>query len=371
MICAAGARTASACPFCTALAPSLAQQRDAADIVALAEVATPGGANDSLARLRLHQVLRGADRLEKRDRLDVALDTAAGSGSLVLLFGAAGDGQASGAITWHAVPVNETSYAYFVRSPSLKTPTHERLGYFARYLEHADPLLAQDAYLEFGHAPFDQVARMAQLLPNDKLRAWLVDSRVPQARKGFYGLAIALAAPKDKRDDTARFLRDLVMEPADDFRAGYDGVLGGYLLLAGEPGLELIESRYFANPRAKDGDVRHALTAVRFYHEFGTAIPATRLASAVARLMARDEFAEAAITDLGRWQAWGYLAQVAGVYSREGTNARTRRAVVGYLLACPGEAAKAALADLRAGDPQGVAQAEQILAKTSSVPACE
>jgi hypothetical protein len=194
---------------------------------------------------------------------------------------------------------------------------------------------------------------------------------VPQSRKGFYGLAIALSASESQRDSTARFLRGLIMAPADDFRGGFDGVLGGYLLLDGQRGLDLIESRYLADPAAADGDVRHALTALRFYHEFGRAIPAERLAGAAARLLSRDEFAEAAITDLARWQAWDLLEQVVAVYGREASGARARRAVVGYLLACPGEQGKTALALLRSRDPQGVAAAEQVLSKTSGVPSGE
>ena len=83
-------------------------------------------------------------------------------------------------------------------------PAHERLRYFAEFLEHADPLVAEDAYLEFGHAPFDEVARMADLLPAAKLRAWLVDPGVPQTRKGFYGLAIGLSVSPDRRGADGR-----------------------------------------------------------------------------------------------------------------------------------------------------------------------
>jgi len=45
------------------------------------------------------------------------------------------------------------------------------------------------------------------------------------------------------------------------------GIFGGYLIAVGEPALELIEDRYLANPTAANGDVRHAMTALRFYHE--------------------------------------------------------------------------------------------------------
>lgn len=358
-----------ACPFCTALGPSLAQRREQAAVVALAEVISPAGGNDKQSLVRLHRVSKGRDRIGDVESLSVPLDVSVKSGTLVILFGD-GDPRDS-ELAWHAVPVNETSYAYFARSPSLKTPEHQRLEYFARYLEHRDPLIAEDAYLEFGHAPFDEIAQVADLLPGAKLRAWLVDPGVPQSRKGFYGLAIALAAPAERRAATAAFLRKLLVAPEDDFRAGFDGVLGGYLLLAGKPGLELIESRYLANPDAADGDVRHALTAIRFYCQYGHEITATQLGQALSGLLERSEFAESAITDLARMKAWDTLDRVVKVYGQSSSDERIRRAVVGYLLACPEAKAPMALDQLRRRDPQGVAAAERVLSATSGLPSSE
>jgi hypothetical protein len=355
-----------ACPFCTALRPSLAQLRQSAAVVALAEVIAPPSAAEAKTRLRLHETLQGQDRIPSGDELALTLDVSAKPGQLLLLFGTSPE--ESNELAWHAVAVDETSYAYFRRAPSLATAAHERLRYFGRFLEHADPVIAEDAYLEFGHAPFDEVARAADILSTEKLRAWLVDPRVPQARKGFYGLAIALAAPPAERTAIADFLRSLVVAPDDDFRAGFDGMLGGYLLLAGNGGLELIESRFLANPKAADGDVRHAMTALRFTFEYGHDIPPARLSQALAALLAREEFAAAAITDLARWKAWDHLDQVVEVYRRSGAGEGARRAAIGFLLACPDAPARAALAALRAGDPVGVAAAERALAQTSSLP---
>jgi hypothetical protein len=366
----AAARPLAACPFCTELKPSLCQWRDSAAVAALAEVLADSP--EKRTRLRLHRVLKGAERLGTQDSLEIALDVAARPGALLLIFGSGAADVPPAKLNWHAVAVDETSYGYFGRAPSLKTPIVERLRYFAPFLEHADPLIAQDAYLEFGHARFDEVARVADRLPMARMRLWLADPRVPQDRKGFYGLAVGLGVTPDERSAGADFLRRLIVAPDDDFRAGFDGILGGYLLLSGVPGLEMIESRYLANARAADGDVRHALTALRFYHEYGREIPVERLRGALGHLLNRPEFAEAAITDLARWNDWGSLERVAGLYAKSGYDQpATRRAVVGYLLACPAAKAAQELARLRERDPAGVAAAEQVLSRTTSVPGAE
>jgi hypothetical protein len=314
-------------------------------------------------------VIVGADRLKAQDFLEITLENAAGPGNLLLVFGNGAATASASDLAWNVVAVNEASYAYFARAPSLKTPAAERLRYFAPFLEHREPLVAEDAYLEFGHAPFDQVAGVADSLSMARLRDWLRDPHVKPERKGFYGLALGLGTSGNERTVNAEFLRQLIQAPEDDFRAGFDGMLGGYLLLAGGKGLELVDARYLANPRAADGDVRHAMTALRFYHEYGHEIPLDRLQQAMRHLLVRSEFAAAAITDLARWKDWGALAQIVDLYPRAGHGQPAiRRAIVGYLLTCPETAAVKALARLRQLDPEGIAAAEQTLSRASGVP---
>ena len=175
-----------------------------------------------------------------------------------------------------------------------------------------------------------------------------------------------MAKDKADRDANQKILRARIVARENDFRAGFDGILAGYLLLVGRPGLELIDSRYLADAKAADGDVRNALKALRFYHDYGHDIPADRIATAEARVLGRPEFAAEAITDLARWQDWRIVARVASLYERkEFSDPFVRRAIVGYLKACPEPAAAAALDDLRQRDPAGVADAEKMLSALS------
>ena len=241
----------------------------------------------------------------------------------------------------------------------------QRLAYFAKYLEHADPLVAEDVFLEFGHVPYDVVAQAAAVLPAEKLRRWIVDTKVPGERKGFYGLALGLTAQGDQRAANLALLKRLVEAPTPvggDFRAGFDGILGGYLVAKGAEAIEAITKRILANPQAAVGDARHAQRALRFYFEFGPAADRPAIAAATEHLLDRPAEAAEAITDLARWRQWSALARVAELYEgRENSDVATRRAVVGYLLACPMPQASEALRRLRQRDPEGVAAAEKAL----------
>ena len=366
VIAAAWPSPAAACPFCKAIQPTLCQLREQAAIAALAELRSQAGSKPS--SLQLHRVLRGAERLGAVETLEVALDVVARPGALLLIFGTGPPEAPPNALAWHAVVVTETSYAYFARAPSLKVAAAERLAYFTPFLEHADPVIAEDAYFEFGHATFDEVERAAGSLPLARMRKWLTDARVTPQRKGFYAVALGLARDARDRRENAQLLRGLILEPDDDFRAGFDGILGGYLLLTGGEGLELIETRYLADPRSADGDVRHALAALRFAHEYVREIPVERLHAAVRRLLDRPPFTAAAITDLARLRDWSARERISRLYTqREYSDPAIRRAIVGYLLASPEPAAREALSRLRAMDPAGVAAAEQFLSRTSDV----
>ena len=214
--------------------------------------------------------------------------------------------------------------------------------------------------MEFGHASYDQTAEAAGHLSMSNLRRWLADPRVPPERKGFYSLALGFAKTAADRAENRKLLRKRIMTPANDFRAGFDGVLAGYLLLDGRDGLKLIEDRYLIDPKAADGDVRGALKALRFYHDFGHEIPVQRIAAAVAHVLERPEFAAEALTDLARWKDWGIIKQVAALYQRKGYNDPfIRRAIVGYLKTCPEPQSAAALEQLRRIDPKGIAEAEK------------
>ncbi len=360
-----GACTARACPFCTALEPTWSQRRAAAAVTLLAEVESI--AAGSPATLNVHQVLAGETSGVPRPSFSAPLDLAARPGQLLVLFG--NDSPDDAQREWHAVAVDETAAAYLARAPRTERSGADRLAYFAHFLEHRNPSIAEDAYLEFGHAPLDVVAEAAAHFSMAQVRAWLIDPAVPGHRKGFYGLVLGLAHEPREQQANAELLRKLILAPDDDFRAGFDGILGGYLLLGDRAALELIESRYLANATAAVGDVRHAQTALRFYHEYGRTISKERICEATRHLLARPEFAAAAIIDLARWHDWQPLGQIAALYTRDNfADAAIRPAVIGYLLACPESSARRALGELRSLDPAGVAEAEQLLSRTGAAP---
>ena len=105
------AQLATACPFCTAVKPTLAQSRDAADVVAIAEVLK--ASEDSTAELKFHQILKGKPLLSGESIATVRLNFKPAAGSLSICFAVRSDDET---LSWTAASANETNLAYFARS---------------------------------------------------------------------------------------------------------------------------------------------------------------------------------------------------------------------------------------------------------------
>jgi hypothetical protein len=354
---AASATSLGACPFCSGVEPTLSQRRESADRVVLGE--TIAGVQKDRRSFRVHRVFKGpntADQIE-------AAAPGAKPGTLAILFGteSTAKNQTQGC-EWSAVPANEAQLGYFAAAPDLRQLAPKRLAYFARYLGHPDAGIARDAYLEFAHAPFEDVLTVADQLDFAAFRRDLMNLSVPEERKGFLGVSLGMAATEKDRTENSRLLQRLIVEDGAEFRAGFDGILAGYLLLTGDRGLRLIDAQFLDKKDARHGDLRHAASALRFYWEYGPKELRGRIASATARLIRRPALAAAAITDLARWQSWGELNRIAALYEQEPyADGPTRRAIVGYLKSCPQRKAADELERLRNVDPTGVARAEKLL----------
>lgn len=351
--------TAFGCPFCGVVEPSLAARRDAADVVAAGEsagLATTDAAGRTRQPFTPHAVIRGTPPTGGPVQARVP---AAVEGSAVL-FGR----RADSGLEWEASVADETVIAHVAEAPPVTEPAADRLRWFLPRLDHPSATIADDAFAEFGTAPFEAVRDVADAFDADALIAHLANPAGDQRRRGFYGLALGLAAVAS--DDPARrerchaALRAAVKEPADDRRAGFDGILGGVLVAEGPAGLVWLRDRGLFTADTRPGDARHALAAARFaWESLGDSLPRDDVAAAVARLLDNPAVAAECIVDLSRYRRWDDLSRVAALWhSRGRDDPLIRRAVAGYLVACPLPAARDRRTRLAADDPAGWQAAE-------------
>lgn len=356
-----GGATAFGCPFCGVVGESLASRRDRAACVSVAEVDGAAGADANgllVQRFVMRQSLRG-DRPADGETQAVVARVAEAVDDTAVLFGDRRD--ADGGMSWSAVAANEGVIGYVAGAPPGKQPAAERLAWFARWLEHPDPAIAADAFLEFGLAPYEAVRDAAAAFDAEKLRAWVRDGAADQRRRGFYGLALGLVAATRpvERAESIRVLHEAIETPADDFRAGFDGLLGGVLVAEGEAGLTYLAGLGLLGPEARPVDQRHMLSALRFaWESLAETIPREAVAEATRRLVAAPVVAADAVIDLARYRHWAAVDDVAALWNRVGKDdPLVRRAVAGYLTACPLPKARRWLDTLAATDRERLREA--------------
>ena len=362
------ASLATACPFCGTVGQSLAQRRDAAAVVAVAEAEGAATADPSsvlMQRFRIDQVLRDTAHAAAVGTTVPARVAGSIAGTAVL-FGSAGAAAPEAAAndrSWSAVAADESLLGYVAAAPATDLPAAERLRWFAARLEHPDPAIAADAFTEFGLAPFTAVRAAASAIDPARLQAWVSEPGIDARRRGLYGLLLGVVAAATKDPAVARTcidtLQRAVEAPADDFRAGFDGVLAGVLVAEGQDGLDSFDRCGLFGRQARALDQRHLLAAVRFAEESLTeTIPRGRIVAATAALLASPAVAADATVDLARYRAWDMVADISRLWDTLGADdPLIRRAVAGYLAACPLPAAKQALDRIRSSDPQRLQQA--------------
>ena len=374
---------ALACPFCSAPSLTLSQQVAESDAVVLVKwvggtkpVRSESGevSTDRQPASTVFEVVQivkaPGGTLKEAEKITLPLYTAANQGDLFVLMGTRGTG-----IEWTTpLEVTKDGFKYIAAAPAPDLPAEKRLSYFLNYLEHPDQLVANDAYGEFANAPYEDIVKLKDEMPREKIREWVVSPDTNVARLGLYGLFIGLCGTQED----AKLIEKKIAEPTQDFRLGIDGIMSGYLVLMGEKGLELIE-RTKLNP-GKDEKVPFsetyaAMQALRFMWTYGEGkIEKERLRESMRLLLDRPELADLVIADLARWQDWSVQDRLMEIYGKEGYDIPSiKRAIVRYFLVASKDdqkdqegndqaqvaSAKKHLDTLRERDPNTVKEAER------------
>lgn len=365
---------APACPFCAAPSLTLTEQLAAAQSAVLVQWAGGKEANrdEGFAGVTDYEILKvvtdESKKLAVGGKIQLDRFRVANKGDLFLLLGTVIEDR----IEWSSpLEVTETSFNYIVQAPSKETPTSQRLTYFMKFLEYPDPLIATDAYGEFANAPYEDIVPLADKLPRESLRKWLSDDQVTPTRIGLYGLLLGLCG----KPEDAEFLKAKILQETDDFRLGIDGVMGGYLLLTGAEGLEVIGQSKLANRKVPFSETFAAMQSLRFMWTYGhNRIPADDLRNAMRLLLGRPNLADLVIVDLARWQDWSVMDRLMALYNEKEYDVPSiKRAVVRFMLIAEKDAPKTEssevpphvlaarenLALLRKVDPETVKAAER------------
>ena len=200
---AAGLTTANAvdsraCPFCTVESQTLSEELNSVDAAVLAklvkeaapvELGTDGtsgkgaaGAATGDATFKIVEVLRGKELLGDTKQIEVTYFGAPDHDQVFLITGIGTD-----PIGWTTpLPLSAAAVEYVHRLDGVAAGGADRLVFFQDYLQHDDPLLAQDAYDEFARAPYPVLHDLVDRMNHDQLVAWISDPAVSPSGKRLY-----------------------------------------------------------------------------------------------------------------------------------------------------------------------------------------
>ena len=408
-----------ACPFCLSPPMTLVEEINTSDMVVIVElvkfdVMRLGKTVIPLSTVRIHEFLQGRELAAKLGRFQtgqafvVRQEIAGTPGDLFLLFGslpdnglskqstfASNDGvqttESEGSrvvtadlkssefstkaiqrssmmipewISWtSSTPVTTEAIRYIKDAPSASLPQAQRLPYYIGFLENPDPLLSIDAWAEFANATYEDVKAVKKEFPRDKLREWIADPMMTPERLGLYGMMLGLCG--DASD--AEFLESQIgvvppsgKDETQFFRYGTDGLMGGYLLLTGERGVEFLEQTRL-KPGIPADSIHAAIQAMQFVYSYeSNLIPEARLKAAMRQLLSNDELRILTITNLARWKDWECWPELDRLFQEECAGDRSaQKAIVQFAEECrKGTASDGSPLELASAADQFLKQAE-------------
>ena len=247
-------------------------------------------------------------------------------------------------ISWNeTLAITSQTVRYLKQMPANSCPQKERLEYFIPFLEHADALIAIDAWAEFGNSSYNDVVSNRDLLPREKLRAWIADPQMSPERLGLYGMMLGLCGAAEDSNFLLEQMREK-SEASDTntglsqmrFRFGSEGLMGGYLLLTGAPGLDQLEKTILVPDGVPDTACHALIQALQFMWSYeNDVISPDRICKTMRLMLSRESMREIAITNLSRWEDWSTLPVLAQMFDGECSGDRsTQRAIIQFAQTC-------------------------------------
>jgi hypothetical protein len=367
--------SAQACPFCSAVSLTFAQeiaQSEAAVIAKLVEsppaAALGPGAEGPLPKGKFEVV----EAIKGGDLVAAAGHTGDGAkpieaivledkplGTLFLLMAIEPE-----RLLWSSpIRLSERSVTYVKALGSLPEKGPDRLAFFMKHLEDEDEALARDSYDEFAIAPYEDLKGLADRMDSAQLLTWIEDPKVQANRRRLYATMLGVCGTPDD----AKRIADIIAGkgPAAEHaevRGGLDAMIACYVALEGDKALDLVDD-LFLKRKGRDKEIPFtetyaAVMALRFLGEESDLVPRERVLQSLRYLLDEPKLADLVIADLARWEDWSVIDRLVTIFKEaKQDNIFVREPIVNYLRACPLPEAAAAVEELAKIDPEAVRRA--------------
>jgi hypothetical protein len=236
--------------------------------------------------------------------------------------------------TVSAVALSAAAADYVRALPLSEEPAERRLTAPLDLLGETDALIAADVFARLAALDRKTLESLRSELPADALRKWIDNPHTPGERLGLYGYLLGLCGDSSDADRLRR--RFLEAEP---FAGGADGLVAGYLSLAGESGLATLETHVLLSDECSPLLAAALFDALRFFREREKSpFSRERLTQAACCGFSRPDTADLAVGYLVASREWNAMPRVIELLDAKDGDPDRKRAVqvitVRYLLEC-------------------------------------
>jgi hypothetical protein len=381
---------AAACPFCSAVSLTFAQEIAQSQAAVIARLVEPPPAAALAPRaegplpkgkFQVVEVLKGSGLVADAGLLgadarpiETIMLEEKPIGTLFLLMAVEPP-----ELVWSSpIRVSDRAVEYIRKLGDLPDKGPERLAFFERHLEDEDDALARDAYDEFAVAPYADVRALKDRMDPAKLLGWIENPKVQANRRRLYATMLGVCGTPADADRIGAILEGKTADgaalPADraEVRGGLDALIACYVALRGPAALDLVD-RLFLDRRGRDvpfAETYAAVMALRFLGEESDLVSRDRVLQSLRLLLEEPKLADLVIADLARWQDWTAIDKLVGIFkSATSDNIFVREPIVNYLRACPLPEAAAAVRELEAIDPEAVRRAATLAGLAGAIAA--
>jgi hypothetical protein len=229
----------------------------------------------------------------------------------------------------------------------------ERLLRAAQRFDHADPLVADEAFMIFAKADDKLIAQIAHKLDPKGLRKLVKDPDLDPERISMFAYLLGACGT----DKDAELLRSLLKSPAAREYKAFEGILAGYIAMRPKEGWAFAIDT-LKNDKQSFMPRYGTMRTMRFYYNAKQA-DAKEVMHGLSVALDHADIADIAMEDLRKWQRWDHTAQVLACWDKKSHHSEiTRQSIVRYALACPLPEARAFLEKARRQAPDLVREIE-------------
>jgi len=350
-------KTATACPFCSAVSQTFAQEIEALDAAVIVESVDlkkmPGPDEEGelpKSVFKVTEILKG----DKWATVGKDIEThyfGERKDGIFLIFGA----DAPDILWTSPLRMSEKSVAYLRKVMELPESGPKRLKFFQGYLEDEDEMLSADAYDEFARASYEAVVELKPYMKRDEIIGWIKDTEnVPAARRRLYLTMLGVCGEKED----ARLLEEFMRSDSTEDKIGLDAMVACYLTLVGEEGMPAIKELFLSDDDAEYSHTYSAIMALRFHAAETEVLSRESVLDGLRCILDRTDLADLVIPDLARMEDWDSMPRLLELF-RDAVPGQSwaRVPIINFVRACPLAEADDALETLREIDPAAVKRA--------------